>query len=236
MQDSHDNIASPDEARTIFRRASKIMLVIAAVELAITIWNIVHQPDGNITVGISLLIGAAMLWSCNLRAVSLVRWFSAAYVPMAALGLYFVLRQPAELTFAYLRLYPVQVSMLLAVALAHWLLALWLLRELGRPPVLAARAAAGKKRRDTRIPFALGTAGVIAAIIFSVNILGSERATRATLAAQQKVGKNYKVYPEGINILSIRSTSGERSNVVNASVAAWNDNVIIHVPVSWREP
>ena len=51
-----------------------------------------------------------------------------------------------------------------------------------------------------------------------------------------QVGKDYKVYTEGLNILSIRSTNGERNNAVNASVAAWNDNVVIHVPVSWREP
>lgn len=236
MQDSDDNIAPVHDGRTIFRRASKIMLVIAAIELAITIWNLARQPGGNIAFGISLLIGAAMLWSCNLRAVSLVRWFSATYVPVASLWLFFVIRQPADLTFAYLLLYPLQVFMLVAVELAHWLLALWLLRELGRAPVLAARGAAGKKRRDMRIPFALGTASVIAAIIFTVNILGSERAARATFAAHQKVGKDYKVYTDGLNILSTRSTNGEHSTVVNASVAAWNDSVVIHVPVSWREP
>lgn len=221
-------------ARAIFRRAAIAMLIIAGIELAVTVWNMVQQP-GTFSINLAMLVGAAMLFSGNLRAVSLVRWLSAAYVPIAALWLFLVIRQPADLTFAYLRLYPFQVFMLVVVALVHWLMAVRLLRELGKPEVLAARAAAGKKLRDMRIPIALGAAGVVAGIIFNITLLGGERATRAAALAQQKAGSNYKVHVDSINVVK-QLNGGEHATFVNASVAAWNDSVVVHVPVSWREP
>ena len=60
-------------ARAMFRRAATAMLIIAGIELAVTVWNMVQQP-GNFSINLAMLVGAAMLFSGNLRAVSLVRW------------------------------------------------------------------------------------------------------------------------------------------------------------------
>lgn len=235
MQAVHDATVPADEVRTLLRHAAGVVCAVAVVELAITIWNAVNQANGAITVGFSLLIGAALLATCNLRAVSLVRWICACYLPVAVLMLFFVLRQPLDLTLAYVRLYPGQVLMLVVVEVAHWLLALWLLRRLGSAPVLVARATAGKKVRDMRIPIALGSVIVIAGIIFSVTMLDGERAMRASVEAQRKAGSNYKVYTESLSMVKKLSDNGDNITYVNASVAAWNDSVVVHVPVSWQE-
>ncbi len=106
----------------------------------------------------------------------------------------------------------------------------WLVRELGRAPVLAAQVAAGRKVRDMRIPIALSVALSLAGVGLMVNLLGGERARRAETMAAQKLGTEYRYHTQ-----SMRIASGSKGTGVSASVAAWNRVAVIDVPVQWQE-
>lgn len=222
--------------QTALRHAGKVLLAIGILDLAIAIAGYFANPANPFFLNFTMLLGAALLWSGNLRAASLVRWVACAYLPVALYWAVLLARQPLDLNMSYLRLYPLQVLVMVFQQACHWLAALWLVRTLGLPPILAARSAVGKRVRDMRIPFALGMLGTIAGIVLLGKLLGSERATRAESMAQQSLGKGYHVYTEGMNISKTTAVgSGQSATFVSASVAAWNDRVVMHVPVQWRE-
>ncbi|WLI90359.1 hypothetical protein Q4S45_04335 [Massilia sp. R2A-15] len=226
----------PQAARTALRNAGKVLLAVGAVDAIYGIANFFLHPGNGFYINFTMLLGAAMLWSCNLRAVALVRWFACVYLPIPLLWAASLGFPPLDLTLSYLRLYPLEVLVIVGLQAGHWLVALWLVRALGLPPVLAARSAAGKPVRDMRIPLALGTLGAVVSIVLMVKLLGSERAIHAESMAQQSLGKGYRVYTEGLNITKTASLrAGESATIVTASVAAWNDGVVMHVPVRWRE-
>lgn len=227
--------AFPPE-QDILRNASKVLLAVGALDALAAVVNYLLHPGNGFYISLGMLLGAAMLWSGNLRAVSIVRWVACAYLPIALLWVVALVLPPLDLNLSYLRLYPLQVLMIAGLQACHWLVALWLVRTLGLPPILAARSAAGKPVRDMRIPFAVGTLGVVFTIVLMAKLLDSERAHRAEAMAQQSVGKGYRVYTEALNISTTRAFgASESATLVTASVAAWNDNVVIHVPVQWRE-
>jgi hypothetical protein len=220
--------------RITLRNASKVLLAFAALDAVVAVANFLLHPGNTFSVNLAMLIGAALLWSGKLRAASLVRWLACAYLPVALYWAVLLTRQPLDLNLSYLRLYPLQVMVIVGLEACHWFVALWLVRTLGLPTILAARSAAGKKVRDMRIPFALGTLGTVAGIVLMIQLLGGERAIRAKSMAQQSVGKAYHTYVEGMNILTTTG-NGESATFVKASVAAWNDDVVVHIPVQWRE-
>ena len=106
----------------------------------------------------------------------------------------------------------------------------WLAKELGREPVLAARASAGRKPRDMRIPAAAGVGMVVVMIIFMTLLLGGETADRAKSMAEQQTGPGYRFHVSSLNI-----ATNNQGTFVSGVVTAWNDNEIRTVPVHWVE-
>lgn len=224
-------------ARTALHKAAKVLLAVGILDFTIAVAGYLSHPGNSFFFNFTMLLGAAMLWSGNLRAASIVRWLACAYLPVVLYWVVLLARQPLDLNLSYLRLYPLQVLVLVFQEACHWFAALWLVRALGLPTILAARSAAGKRVRDMRIPFALGMIGSVVGIVLLMKLLGSERALRAEATAQQSLGKNYHVYTESLNISkTIAADSAVSPTFVTASVAAWNDAVVMHVPVKWKEP
>lgn len=227
---------APQPEQGTLRSVGKVLAAVGAVDAVVAVATYLLHPENGFYMSVAMWLGAVMVWSGNLRAVSMVRWVACAYLPIALLWAVALFFPPLDLSLSYLRLYPLQLLMLAGVQVCHWVVALWLVRTLGMPPILAARLAAGKPVRDMRIPFALGSLGVLFSIFLMTKLLGSERAHRAEALAQQSVGKGYRVYTESLNIATTAALgSGESATHVTASVAAWNDSVVIHVPVHWRE-
>lgn len=223
--------------RALLRRAGKAMALVAAIYAAWSIVIFFTHPNGPLMFNIGLAIGAAMLWSCNLRAASLVRWLACAYLGSALYSLYAIARQPFDLTLSYLRLYPIEAIGYSAGQALTLAACLWLTRELGRDEIMSARQAAGKPRRDMRIPLALGVAGAFAAIGFTSYLLSGPRVERAEAAARQSAGPGFRFYTEGMHIIAnAPAKDGGTEKRVAASVAVWNKQIVYHMPVMWSEP
>jgi hypothetical protein len=117
-----------------------------------------------------------------------------------------------------------------AVTLSMLVLLYWVARELGREPVLAARAAAGLKRQDMRIPFVLGVLLVIAMAVGAHWMQGLFSAQQAIAKASGVVGDGYQFHVQSLQVMQSSNTKS-----VRAVVTAWNDTEIREIPVEWKE-
>jgi hypothetical protein len=147
-----------------------------------------------------------------------------------ALAVAWPLMQPMALTQTQVRLSP--LSYLTSLAFMAFVLGLlyWLYRELGKAPVQQARAAAGRKARDMRIPAAAGVGVVIFLTVFLSLLLGGESAAKAKSIAEQELGAGYRYHVSSLNI-----ATNSHGKFVSGVVTAWNEKEIRDVPVSWEE-
>lgn len=227
-----DAAAKPNRSRAlpILRRAGAVLIAIGVIDIAIGLFQLANRTP-SVNLNIFALVAGIFLWRGGLRTASLVRWIAWALLPVTLFMViaYFV-DQPLDLMLTYVRLAPVASVIAAATAVGYCALLIWIVRELGREPVLAARVAAGRPLRDMRIPLALGVAGAVAAAGFMLYLLGGERAQRAEAMAAAKLGPGYRYHTSSVNIVS-----NKEGTAVTASVAAWNPQTVAIVPVRWKE-
>lgn len=184
--------------------------------------------------GLSFAAVAAGAWllRASLHAALWVRWCAVLLLAAGLSLLFFLpLMQPFSLTFAQLRLGQGPSLSLLAGALLGVALLAWVVWQLGRAPIHAARSDAGLKPRDMRIPAALGVGLVIALGVFLITMRVGAPAQQARALAEQALGEGYRFH---ITWLS-RVRTGNATQVT-AEVTAWNDNEVRQIPVQWESP
>ena len=138
--------------------------------------------------------------------------------------------QPISLTLTQFRLSPrTSIATFAFTAFVLGLLG-WIIRELGREAVMAARTAAGRKIRDMRIPAATGVGLVIVMGIFMALLLSGESADRAKSIAEQQVGPGYRLHVSSLNV-----AKNNQGTFFSGVVTAWNDNEIRNITVHWEE-
>ena len=207
----------------ILQRAGKVLVAIGVIDIAAMIYFVVQ--------GQSYSSSLILLWRGGLRAASAVRWIGWSMVPAAlVLPIVFLARQPWDLTITQVRLFPGSAFLSAALTIGYVALLLWLVRELGRGPVLAARVAAGRKLRDMRIPVALGVAGSAIAVVVIALLLSGDRAHRAETMAAAKLGAGYRYHVNSIAVATVGGVSATAAMVV-----AWNANAVLAVPVTWHD-
>jgi hypothetical protein len=138
--------------------------------------------------------------------------------------------QPLGLTLTQIRLHPGAFSTAMVLVAFVLGLLLWFARELGREPIQAARASAGLKQRDMRIPAAIGVGLVVVIVVVFAFLLHSGYAERAKVMAKQQVGLGYQLHVNSLNV----DTDSQRT-VVSGVVIAWNEKEIRYVQVHWEE-
>lgn len=208
-----------------------MLIAIGVIDIGAMIYFVSNGQSYSSELNIGALIAGVLLWNGGLRTASFVRWVACATLPATALmGLGFLAMQPLDLTVTEVRLYPGTSFIATAFVIGYTVLLIWLFRELGRGPVLAARAAAGRPLRNMRIPFALGVIGSIAGAMLMVYLLGGARADRAEAMAAEKLGAGYRYHTNSMNVISSNGVTA-----VTASVVAWDAKSVINVPVYWRE-
>lgn len=216
--------------RPILQRAGKVLVAIGVIDIVAMIYFVARGQSYSSSLNIFALIAGIFLWRGSLRAASVVRWLGWSTLPVALIvPAVFLARQPWDLTMTEVRLFPGSVFLSTALTVGYMALLLWLVRELGRGPVLAARVAAGRKLRDMRIPLGLGVAGMMVVVGLIVALFGGERAERAEVLAAAKLGVGYRYHVNSIAVVSIGG-----STAVSASVVAWNANAVLTVPVTWH--
>lgn len=215
----------------ILKRAGTVLLVVELLDIAVMVYCIVNRISYSSGLNIFAVIAGIFLLRGNLRAALIVRWVAvfllAAFV---ALLLAWPFMQPMGLTLTQIRLSPFSASISIGLMASVFVLLLWLYRELGQAPILAARAAAGRKARDMRVPAAAGVCVVVALGIVLALLLGGEPASKARALAEEQMGAAYRYHVSSLSIAKNR-----QGTFVAGIVTAWNEKEIRNVPVKWEE-
>lgn len=216
---------------TILKRVGAVLLVVGLIDIAVMFYCMANRISYSSSFNLFAVAAGIFLLRANLRAASLIRWIAvfmlATFVPMM---LAWPFMQPFSLTLLQVRLNPGAsivsfVFMVFAIGLLFWTA-----RELGREPIMSARASAGRKQRDMRIPVAVGVVLVIAVNIFLSIFLSGESADQAKSIAQQQVGSDFRLHVSSLSIVK----NGE-GKFVSGVVTAWNEGEIRYIPVRWKE-
>ena len=217
----------------LLRRVGAVLLAAGLITLAaLALESFQGMAAFTAGPGLVAVVAGVGLWRGNLRAALGVRWL-AAFLLAAGLSLLFFLplMQPFSLTFAQLRLGQGPSLSLLAAAVLGVLGLGWIVWQLGRAPIDAARTDAGLQPRDMRIPAAAGVALVVALGVFLVAMRVGASAHQARALAEQKVGEGYRFHISWVS----RVRTGTMSQM-SAVVIAWNDNEVRRIPVQWEAP
>jgi len=216
----------------LLQRTGAVLLALGLIPLAALAYGLHLGLGYPIVLSLGPMLAGVFLWRGSLRAALWVRW-CAVLLLAAGLGLLFFLplMQPFSLTFTQLRLGQGPSWTLLVGASLGLLLLAWIVWQLGRAPIHAARAGAGQKPRDMRIPVAAGLGLVVALGIFMVTMRVGPAAQQARALAQEAVGDGYRLH---ITWLS-RVRTGAATQV-SAVVTAWDDDEIRQIPVQWEAP
>jgi len=215
---------------SILKRVGAVLLVVGLIDIVVMIYSAVSGISYYSSFNIFAVVAGVFLLRGSLRAASIVRWFAVFMLAsFVVLPIVFIFMQPIDLTLTEIRLNP-GVS-LATFAFMGLLLALlvWVTRELGREPVMVAREHAGRKRRDMRIPAAIGVVMVLVmGIMFSL-LLSGETADHARSMAEQQVGPGYRFHVSSMHIF--KSNQG---TFVSGIVKAWDGNEVLNIPVRWE--
>ena len=215
----------------ILKRVGKVLLIVGLLDIGVMIYCAVNGISYSSSFNIFAVIAGIFLLRGSLRAASIVRWFAAFMLAaLLCLPLVWPLIQPLGLTMTQFRLSPESFLSIGAPAVVLLALLIWVVRELGQEPVLAARRSGGGKVRSIRIAYFAGV-GLAAAIAVAVTLLlGGETADRAKELASTQLGTGYNYHVGSLNI----STDGQTKSV-SGIVTAWNDREILQLPVRWEE-
>jgi hypothetical protein len=215
----------------ILRRTGSVLLAVGLLDIAVMIYCIVNRLSYSSSFNIFAVIAGIFLLRGSLRAAIVVRWLSVFMLAgFVALLFAWPFMQPMNLTLTQIRLNPYSALMAVVLMLGVFALLYWLQRQLGKAPILIARASAGRKTRDMRIPAAAGVAIVTLLSITLGFLLGGESAGKAMSIAEQKLGPNYRYH---VSSLNIAKTS--QGTFIAGVVTAWNDQQVQNVPVEWKE-
>ena len=218
----------------ILKRVGIFLIVVGVVDSLMFFYtwknNIIYSSNFNIfaiVAGIFLLRG-------NLRATSLVQWFSA-FVLACQLTVVatWPFLQPISLILAYLRfetMFSLSFAILYVFIVGSYI---WVYRQLASSPVQAARAAAGRKKRSMKIPTYLGIFGVSFVILLTTILLrNNPLVTTAQRLAAEQVKGDYQLQAKSFDIKPV----DQNNNLITATVTAWNDREMKNIIVKWQAP
>lgn len=216
----------------ILRRAGAVLLAVGLLDLAALAYSFVQGIAYVSGFNLFGVVAGAFLLRGSLQAALVVRWL-AVWMLTALLSTVFVwpFLQPFSLTFAQLRLgmgpEPVSVGLgMLVAALLGWLV--W---QMGREPVRAARATRNLKPWSMTPPVLAGVVLVVGLAVVVTVLRSGEAAANARMLAAQRVPSDYRLH-----VRSVKKISGPQGTLITANVTAWTDSDIKNVPVQWQEP
>jgi hypothetical protein len=224
-----------DDYRLSLRVVGITLIVVGVLDIGWMIWCIAHGQDYSSSFNIFAVIAGILLVRGGLRTANVVAFFSA-FLLSASIGALLVLPflMPFDLVLAYLRVYPVTLSVSLLVAVFIIVFLGWIYRRLTAPPILEAIAQRHPRcTKFWRRPRTGFLAGILLVVIIGVTVsfmMPGATAKRAITEAKQKVGEGYKFH---VSSWSMQS-SGGRSHYA-AVVTAYSQKEIKEIPIEWDE-
>lgn len=226
------NGAAAPAYRPILQRTGMVLLVVGVIDIGVMFYCIANDIGYASSLNVFAAVAGIFMMRGSLRTASNVHGF-AAMLLMALMASLLALPffQPLDLTMTYVRLNPFTALTAVLFALAFAGLAGWVTRELGRPVVQEAIAAAGVKQRRIGYNALIGLVIVVLGVVFVTAMHTGESATRARDMAQKQLGPGYHYHVTSLSMTG----DGSRTNV-SAQVTAWKHDEIRTVPVSWSDP
>lgn len=221
----------------VMRKVALPVLALGVIDFLISLYQTFTQespPGATIfMVRLNVVIAgfiAFYLWRGSLRMASVVRWMAVLALAMIVTSLASSpFLQPIDLTLQEIKVDGSSYLRSLSVAVAAMLGLGWLTWRLGHPAILEARAAEGRKRRDLRIPAALGIALVSLVSVLFMSMRSGPTADRAIELARGQVGEGYR-----FQVRSLHTVQGPQGTQNFSVVTAWNDKEIKNIPVRWQ--
>jgi hypothetical protein len=219
------------EHMSILRRVGKVLIAIGLVDIAVMIYCIVNGISYSSSLNIFAVIAGIFLFRGSLRAVAIVSWFGVFLISgLVGLVLLWPFFQPIELTFLRFKLNPISFCTSLTIGVFVLGLIYWVVHELRREPILAARIQAGAKPSSPLVPAIVGVVLVVALVIGLKIMLNGETAQQVKIRAEKELGQGYKFNVNAINIMH-----NSQGKFVSATVTAYNDKENRVIPVQWEE-
>jgi hypothetical protein len=214
------------------KRAGWVLLAAGILAGSATIARIaVPGPCLAVFAGISVLAGTFLLLGGPRAAL----WVRTLAVFLLAAGITVLIAapfyQPPDLTFTELRLDPGAFATAAALAVLVLGLLLWVIRELGRPPIQDTVVRAGIRRWDMRMPAEAGSGIIVLAGLLLWFMLHGQSAELATSLALQQLGPSYRYHLSWIS----NSNSGHGRSITGV-VTAWNHQEVKTVLLHWETP
>jgi hypothetical protein len=157
----------------ILRNTGGVLLAVGLIDTAVMIYHLVRFESYSSSFNILAVVTGILLLQGSLRTVSFMRWYSLLAIPtFIALLFIWPFLQPFDLTLTQYRLNPGWFILTWGVEVFELLFLYWLYKQLSNPLVQAARAAAGRKVRNMRIPAILGVVFSIFSVVFYVYFMG----------------------------------------------------------------
>jgi hypothetical protein len=221
-----------ESERDILRRVGIVLVIIGLVDIGVMIYCIAKGISYSSSFNIFAVIAGIFLLRGNRWMASTVRSFALFILTVCGLALIgspFI--QPIGLAITEFRLNPIAFLVGGAYSMLLFVVLIWLVWELGREPIRAARASAGLKPLSARKPIAwgVGLAGMLGVLL--TFLMGGQSAQRAAAMAEKQYGPAYRYHVRSISIFS-----DAEGTTVRAVVTAWNDREIKEIPVHFQEP
>lgn len=173
----------------ILRRVGSVLIAIGLIDIAVMIYCVINGFSYSSSFNIFAVIAGVLLLRGGLTTAAVVRWYAtfmlAAFVALILALLVIASIHPSSLASIHFILNPGTLFVSVAFALSVLAFLLWVIREIGREPVQAARVAAGRKSQNIRIPALLGI-GLAAVILgFLLSSGGPYSELEVTFLARQ---------------------------------------------------
>jgi hypothetical protein len=215
----------------ILRKVGKVLIAIGLVDVAAMIFCIVNGISYSSSLNIFAVIAGIFLFRGSLRAVAMVSWFGVFLITcLIGVVLLWPFFQPIELTYLQIKLNPISFCTSLAIGALVLGLICWIVHELRREPVLAARIQSGGKPSSPLIPAIVGGVFVVALLIGLKILLNGETAQQVKQRAEKELGRGYRLNVNSLNIMH-----NSQGKFISATVTAYNDKEIRVIPVQWEE-
>lgn len=214
----------------ILRRCGLVLIAVGTVDVAFMIWCIVHRVSYGSSFNFFAVIAGVYLVRGSLKAASAVALFSTFMLASwVAFLLVLPLLYPLGYWIAVLRHHS-GMAIAMPVAVALFVLLVWVRKQVLHPTVREARLAAGLSPPKTKLALGVGVAIPLVAVSLGMHMSRGDTAREAMRRAEQQVGGQYQYVLTGLKV-----SSSSKGRHVSASVAAYNDAELRDVWVSWDE-
>jgi hypothetical protein len=216
--------------RDILFKTGRVLFIAGLIDVAVMVICIATGTPYAAMLNVFAVVGGWFLMKESLKTANIVRWigtFSLSALLVVALASPW--STPWDLTVLQFRLQPwPELIASASSALAALAVVAWVTLRLGRPEVLAARAAHGLKRRDMRIPLAVGATLAVALMAGVQMGLNGDSAKKAERMAREHFGDGYRY--QAVHVGVFYSQGVTRHQVM---VTVYNDTGFRNVPVQW---